>query len=114
MKHRVGRIEQETLREVSDILRKKIRDPRVSEVSVTAVEVTNDLSYATIYYSTLNEDEEAVKDVAAGLEKAKGMIRHELGQRLTIFKVPELIFKRDQSVQYGAKIDELLRGLNKD
>lgn len=114
MKHRVGRIEQETLREVTDILRKKIRDPRVADVSVTAVEVTNDLSYATIYYSTLDNSEFSEAEVAEGLEKAKGMIRHELGQRLTIFKVPELIFKRDQSVEYGAKIDELLRGLNKE
>lgn len=114
MKHRVGRVEQEILRETTDIIRKKIRDPRVADVNITAVEVTNDLSFATIFYSTLQSDQNSEKDVAEGLEKAKGMIRHELGQRMTIFKVPELIFKRDQSVEYGAKIDELLRNLDKE
>ncbi|APT17864.1 MULTISPECIES: 30S ribosome-binding factor RbfA [Amylolactobacillus] len=112
MKHRVGRVEQETLREITDILRKKIRDPRVADVTITAVEVTKDLSYATIFYSTLNDDPASIAEVEAGLEKAKGMMRHELGQRLTIYKVPELIFKRDQSVEYGSRIDELIRGLN--
>lgn len=114
MKHRIGRVEQEILRETTDILRNRIRDPRVSGVTITAVEVTNDLSFATIFYSTLQNDPNSETEVAEGLEKAKGMIRHELGQRLSIFKVPELIFKRDQSVEYGAKIDELLRNLDKE
>ena len=62
MKHRVGRVEGEILRELTKILRKDIRDPRLSEVTITAVECTNDLSYATIYYSLLTEDAEKEKD----------------------------------------------------
>ena len=58
MKHRIGRVEGEILRELTKILQKKIRDPRLSEVTITAVECTNDLSYATVYYSLLTEDAE--------------------------------------------------------
>lgn len=113
MKHRVGRVEGEILRELTKILRKNIRDPRVSDVTITAVECTNDLSYATVYYSILSENPEKEKEAAAGLEKAKGMMRHLLGQVLTVYKVPELIFKRDNSVKYGSKIDRLIAEVKK-
>ncbi|GAA3637271.1 ribosome-binding factor A [Lactobacillus hamsteri] len=113
MKHRIGRVEGEILRETTKILQKNIRDPRLSEVTITAVECTNDLSYATIYYSLLTEDAEKEEEVAAGFEKAKGMIRHLLGQVLTVYKVPELIFKRDNSVKYGSKIDRLIAEVKK-
>lgn len=113
MKHRVGRVEGEILRELTKILRKNIRDPRVSDVTITAVECTNDLSYATVYYSILSENSEKEEEAAAGLEKAKGMMRHLLGQVLTVYKVPELIFKRDNSVKYGSKIDRLIAEVKK-
>ncbi|MDF7672480.1 ribosome-binding factor A [Lactobacillus sp. ESL0701] len=113
MKHRIGRVEGEILRELTKILRKNIRDPRVNDVTITAVECTNDLSYATIYYSILSENPKKEEEVAAGLEKAKGMMRHLLGQVLTVYKVPELIFKRDNSVKYGSKIDKLIADLKK-
>ncbi|MBA1392790.1 ribosome-binding factor A [Lactobacillus sp. XV13L] len=113
MKHRIGRVEGEILRELTKILRKNIRDPRVDDVTITAVECTNDLSYATIYYSILSEDPQKEEETAAGLEKAKGMMRHLLGQVLTVYKVPELIFKRDNSVKYGSKIDRLIADLKK-
>mgnify|MGYP006374490319 CR=1 FL=1 len=113
MKHRIGRVEGEILRELTKILQKKIRDPRLSEVTITAVECTNDLSYATVYYSLLTEDAEKEKEVEEGLEKAKGMLRHVLGQTLTVYSVPELIFKRDNSVKYGSKIDRLIAEVKK-
>lgn len=113
MKHRIGRVEGEILRELTKIVRKNIRDPRVKDVTFTAVECTNDLSYATVYYSLLSEDEDKQKEVEQGLEKAKGMMRHLLGQNLTVYKVPELIFKRDTSVIYGSKIDRLIADLKK-
>ncbi|WEV70281.1 ribosome-binding factor A [Lactobacillus sp. ESL0785] len=113
MKHRIGRVEGEILRELTKILRKNIRDPRVNDVTITAVECTNDLSYATIYYSILSEDPNKEEEVATGLEKAKGMMRHLLGQVLTVYKVPKLIFKRDNSVKYGSKIDRLIAEVKK-
>ena len=113
MKHRIGRVEGEILRELTKILQKNIRDPRLSEVTITAVECTNDLSYATVYYSLLTENADKEKEVQEGLEKAKGMMRHLLGQTLTVYKVPELIFKRDNSVKYVSKIDRLIAEVKK-
>ena len=105
--YRDRRVGQEIMREVNDILNKRIRDPRVQGITITDVRVTGDLQQATIYYSLLS-------DLASeqGLDKAKGLIRKELGQRLTLYKTPELIFERDESVQYGNHIDELIRKLN--
>ena len=106
---RVGRVSQEILREVNDILSKKVRDPRVQEITITEVEVTGDLQIATIYYTTLQK-----LATERGLEKSKGLIRRELGKRLSLYKTPELIFKRDESVDYGNHIDELLKSIHEE
>lgn len=110
-KYRVGRLEQEILKETSDILMKTIRDPRIDGVTLTEVEVTGDLQEATIYYSTLDESEEERKEVQEGLDKATPLFRHELGQRLTTYHTPEIEFVRDESLEYGNKIDQLLKDL---
>ena len=112
--YRDRRVAQEILREVNDILRKRVRDPRVQDVNITDVHVTGDLQQATIYYSILSDKASDREKAQTGLEKATGLIRKELGQGLTLYKTPELIFEVDSSVQYGNKIDELLRNLNKD
>ncbi|MCW0952813.1 30S ribosome-binding factor RbfA [Weissella ceti] len=111
--HRVGRLEQEIQREVNDILLKSIRDPRVEDVTITGVQVTGDLQQATIYYSLLSDLASVNQKAAKGLEAASGLIRKQLGSRLTIYKTPELKFVKDESVQYGNHIDDLLRQLNK-
>lgn len=112
--YRVGRVAQEIQREVNDIIRKRVRDPRVQGINITDVRVTGDLQQATIFYSTLSDEEKDVENAQLGLDKATGLIRKELGQRLSIYKTPELMFERDESVAYGNRIDELLRDLNKD
>lgn len=111
--HRIGRLEQEIQREVNDILLKNIRDPRVENVTITGVQVTGDLQQATIYYSLLSDLASVNQKAAKGLDAASGLIRKELGSRLTIYKTPELKFVKDESVQYGNHIDDLLRQLNK-
>ncbi|MCD2256263.1 30S ribosome-binding factor RbfA [Agrilactobacillus fermenti] len=112
MKHRIGRVEQQINREVTDILLKKIRDPRVTGVTITGVDLSGDLQHCKIYYSILSEKASDVEKAQAGLDKAKGLIRSELGQRIKLFKVPELTFLQDKSVQYGERIDELIRKLH--
>ncbi|WP_161877908.1 30S ribosome-binding factor RbfA [Alkalibacterium sp. MB6] len=107
-KYRVGRVSQEIQKEVSDIIMKRVRDPRVDGVTITGVEVTGDLQQAQVYYSTLDEDKDAIKDTQLGLEKATGLIRKELGSRLSLHKTPELTFARDESIAYGNRIDTLL------
>ena len=111
---RVGRLEQEIQREVNDLLLKRVRDPRVEGVTVTGVEVTGDLQQAKIFYSVLSELASVNKKAADGLDAATGLIRKELGSRLRIYKTPELKFVKDESVQYGDKIDDLIRQLHQD
>ncbi|MCA9766552.1 MAG: 30S ribosome-binding factor RbfA [Carnobacterium sp.] len=111
---RTGRVAQEIQKEVNDILVKRVKDPRVSNVTITEVKVTGDLQQATIYYSILSEKEKDLELVQLGLDKATGLIRRELGKRLTLYKTPELTFSLDESVLYGSRIDELLRNLNKE
>lgn len=108
MKHRIGRVEAQIQREIDDILLKLVSDPRVAGVTVTGVKLTGDLQQATVYFSILSDDKAKIDEAKAGLEKASGMIRREVGQRIRLFKVPTLAFKQDESVQYGARIDELL------
>lgn len=111
-KYRDRRVGQEILKEVNDIIQKKVKDPRIKGITVTDVRVTGDLQQATIFYSILSDSEKEIEAVALGLEKAKGLIRKELGQRLSIYTTPELIFERDASIQYGSHIDELIRQLH--
>lgn len=108
MKHRIGRVEAQVQREIDDILLKEVNDPRVKGVTITGIKLTGDLQEATVYYSTLSDDEQVVADTQVGLDKAKGLIRKEVASRLSIFRVPTLTFVRDTSVQYGAHIDKLL------
>lgn len=112
--YRIGRLEQEIQREVDDILMKRVRDPRVQGVTITGVEVTGDLQHATIYYSILSDQASAAEKTQTGLDKATGLIRRELGSRLSIYVTPEIKFEQDRSVQYGNRIDQLLHQVKKD
>lgn len=112
--YRVGRVSQEIQKEVTDILHKRVRDPRVDGVTVTGVEVTGDLQQATVYYSTLSDDKADREETQKGLDKATGLIRKELGQRLTLYKTPELTFDRDESIEYGNRIEALLNQIKEE
>jgi ribosome-binding factor A len=107
--YRNRRVGAKIMREVNEILRRHVRDPRVYEVTITDVLVTKDLSQATIYYSILSNLASKAQAAQLGLEKATGTIKRELGARLKLYKIPEITFERDSSVQYGEKIDELLK-----
>lgn len=110
--YRVDRLSQEIQRDVDEILLKRVRDPRVQGVTITGVDVTGDLQQATIYYSILSDKASDGEKAQAGLDKATGLIRSELGARLDIFKTPSISFKRDPSVAYGSRIDELINELH--
>ena len=107
--NRIGRINEEIQRELSTLIR-TVKDPRVADagmVSVTAVETTPDLKYAKIYVSALNKDSSA--QLLKGLKSASGWLRRELGQALNLRSTPELTFVRDDSIDKGAHILEMLR-----
>ena len=107
--NRIGRINEEIQRELSSLIR-AVKDPRVADagmVSVTAVETTPDLKYAKIYVSAFNKDSSA--QLLKCLKSAAGYLRRELGQRLNLRATPELSFVRDDSIDKGAHILDMLR-----
>ncbi len=107
--NRIGRINEEIQRELSDQLR-RLKDPRVSQVgmvSITRVDTTGDLRYARVYVSVLDKTRE--KDALKGLKSAAGFLRRELGQALQLRYTPELQFIGDDSIRHGAHILEVLR-----
>lgn len=111
MSLRSNRVAEQMKKELGDIITRKIKDPRVGFVTITAVEVTGDLSQATVYITSLGNEEEQDATMKA-LEKATGFIRSEIGQRIRLRRTPELTFKFDASIEYGNKIEQLLRSLN--
>lgn len=111
--HKLGRVTEDILRELTAILR-ELKDPRVQGlISVVRVEVTNDLSYCTVYISAM-EGIDRAKTAVAGLKSASGFIRHELGGRLSLRKVPELVFRATDSIEYGANISRILNSLKEE
>jgi ribosome-binding factor A len=107
---RAERVADQIRMEVADILMRKIKDPRVHSVTVTDVELTGDLRIAHVYVTTMEKDE-AEREVFAGLSNASGFVRAELGRRLTLRYLPEVIFKKDVSGLRGDRILQLLDGL---
>ena len=105
---RLGRIDEEYKKELSQIIGYELKNPNVTGmISVTKVKVTNDLKFAKVYVSILNSKN--VKDTLAGLKKSSGYIRSELAKRINLRNTPELIFELDDSIEYGAKIDSILK-----
>lgn len=105
---RLGRIDEEYRKELSQIIGYELKNPNVTGlISVTKVKVTNDLKFAKVYVSILNSKN--IKDTLAGLKKSSGYIRSELAKRVNLRNTPELIFELDDSIEYGAKIDSILK-----
>ncbi|MCL2772461.1 MAG: 30S ribosome-binding factor RbfA [Oscillospiraceae bacterium] len=107
--YRLNRINEEMLREMSQIIR-SIKDPRVNSgfVTITHCDVSGDLKFAKIYFSVLNGDAAEVKK---GLISAKGYIRHEIAERLNMRSTPEITFVSDDSMEKGAKISKILNDI---
>ena len=111
MRIRPERVAQRIRREIADILESRLRDPRVAGlVSVTDVEVTNDLALARVYVSVLAPGPERERALSA-LVNAAGFVRTALAPRLGLREVPEIRFVHDQSVERGARVEELLKRL---
>lgn len=94
-------------RELAQLIQFEIKDPRVGMVTVSAVEVSKDLSVAKVFISTLG-DEKELNDTVLVLDKAAGFLRHELGRRMTIRAVPELRFHVDTSIAQGRRLSDLI------
>ncbi len=102
------RINGEVLRELSNIIRGEIKDPRINPMtSVVAVEVAPDLKTAKAYISVLG-DEESQKNTLAGLRSAEGYIRRELARNINLRNTPQITFILDQSIEYGVKMSKMI------
>ena len=108
------RINEEVMRELSNIIRGEIKDPRINPMtSVVAVEVAPDLKTAKAYISVLG-DEKSQQDTIAGLRSAEGFIRRSLAKSVNLRNTPEIKFVLDQSIEYGAHMSRLIDEVNKE
>jgi ribosome-binding factor A len=93
---------------VSELLIKGLKDPRIGFVTITGVKVTDDLHLATIFFTVIGTEEER-RATEKGLNSARGYIRKEMGRNLRMRYIPDIVFKYDESVEYGSRIESLLR-----
>ena len=117
--YKSGRLGEEIRKIISELLLRELKDPRLSDglVSVTAVDVTRDGSYATAFLTvfqmgTEEEIETKKADVIDAMNSCKGLIKREIGKQIKLRHVPELIFKMDTSLEYGRHIEELIHKVN--
>ncbi len=110
---RSDRLGEQIKEEIADIIMHKIHDPRIGFVTVTHVDLSDDLKNAKVYISILN-DSEKKDDTISGLISAAGFIRSELRKRLRIRYIPELIFRIDDSIKEGIRMVKILDDLEKE
>lgn len=113
--YRAGRLSEEIRKIISEMLLRELKDPRLANgmVSVSAVEVTSDGSYATIYLTVFQmgaqeELDKKKEDVIAAMRSAKGVLKREISKQIKLRHTPDLIFKMDESLDYGRHIEELI------
>ena len=109
--NKLQRINEDIQYALSELIR-SVKDPRVQQgmISITGVDTTGDLKFCKVYLSVLGLQSE--KDLMKGLKSASGFLRHELGQKVKLRNVPELIFQLDRSIEYGAHINDILNKLD--
>ena len=104
---RRDRVSEQIRRELAELIRTELKDPRVGMISLTDVEVTADYAHAKVFFSTL-AGSEGLPEVLVGLQKASGFLRRELGKRISIHMTPQLHFVFDQSLERGAELGKLI------
>jgi ribosome-binding factor A len=105
---RRDRISEQIRRELAELIQTELKDPRVGMISITDVEVSADYAHAKVYFSSMS-GRENIDSVLAGLQKAAGFLRHELGRRITIHNTPQLHFVFDESLERGADLSKLIQ-----
>lgn len=103
---RAVRVGDQILREVAEILARKIKDPRVKGATLTGIRLSDDLKHARVYFSVMGERED-IQKVQGGLDSAKGYIKREIAARMDLKYVPEIIFKHDPSLEMGQYMEKV-------
>lgn len=107
---RSDRVAEQVRRDLADLIRSELKDPRVGMISLTAVELTPDYAHAKVFFTTLQA--EHLAEIEQGLRRAAGFLRRELGRRIHIHTLPELHFIYDASVERGASLSQLIDEAN--
>ena len=110
MNLKIERLNSIFVKEISNILQKEIKDPNIKFVTITGCEITNDLSFAKVYFTVLDDSKK--KDIEKALEGAKGFIRGQISQRVEMRHTPELRFIFDSSIEYGNNIERIIREIH--
>ncbi|NLM17682.1 MAG: 30S ribosome-binding factor RbfA [Candidatus Riflebacteria bacterium] len=111
MTRRQERVSALIMRDLSEIIQRRLQDPRIKNVHIVNIEISPDFSFAKVYYSFLGESEQC-DEIQKGLDSAKGFMRRELKKKLDLRVIPELAFFYDSSVKRGDHILELLKKIN--
>jgi ribosome-binding factor A len=110
---RANRIGDLILREIADLLMTRVKDPRVQKTTVTGISVSQDLRYAKVFYSLIGSEQE-ILEAQRGLESATGFIKREIGLRMDLKYVPDIVFKHDPSLAEGDHMEKLLQKIKKE
>jgi len=108
---RALRVAEQIMEEMADIIRREMGDPRISLVTLTGVELSDDLKHAKVFFVEMGQ-ETCREETKAALEHASGFFKRELGKRLSIRYIPDLIFIADRSFSYGTRIEKLIREIH--
>lgn len=111
MSVKIDRLNNKFVEEISKIIHNEVKDKDIGFVTITDARITNDLSFAKVYFTTLDEDH---KKVLNSLNKASGFIRSLLCDRVQIRKMPEIHFVYDDSIEYGKKIEDIIDRINNE
>ncbi len=104
---KIERLESDLKKEISHILSTEIKNNTINFVTITGCKITNDLSYAKVYFTVLNDDKK--EEIAKELQKASKFIRGRIAEKINVRHTPEIIFKYDDSIEYGNRIEEKLK-----
>ncbi len=111
--HRQEKLGEQFAAELSELIRTRLKDPRVGFASITRVEVSNDLRHAKVFVSVMGTPQEQ-KETMKGLSNSAGYLRHELATRIPLRYMPELAFKLDTSIEEGARVLELIKRVSQE
>lgn len=105
---RKARVVEQIHKELAEMIRGGVKDPRIGMVTLTGIDLTPDYAYATVHFTVLPDDEESVAHTLAGLQHAAGFLRGQLGRRVRIHTTPELRFVHDLSTAHGMEMSRLI------
>ena len=109
---RIDRVQEQVMRELAELVRTRLKDPRAGFVTINDVEVTRDYSHAKVFYTVL--DKETAASTQTALEHAAGFLRSELAKRITVFNTPKLHFIYDESLERGMNLSRLIDEVSKE